>query len=159
MTPETTSAIAALEALDARFDVRRTEPARSAEESAERQGIELHDLVKTIVLRKGSDDYVFVLVPADREIDWPKLRKHLGVSRVSIPPRQEAESVTGYVVGTITPFGAARSLPVVLDSSVAARPLIALGGGAPGVNVHIAPSDLVELLRADVADVTSPTRR
>src|SRR4051794_11925388 len=102
---ESTRAIDALEATGATYDVKRTEPASSAEESAERQGIALHELVKTIVVRRGSDDYVFVLVPADREIDWPKLRKHLGVKRLSIRPREEAERVTGYKVGTITPFG------------------------------------------------------
>ena len=156
---ETTRAIAALEAAGAKFDIKRTEPARSAEESAERQGIELHELVKTIVIRRGDDDYVFVLVPADREIDWPKLRSHLGVKRLSIPPRDEAEKVTGYVVGTITPFGADKQWPAILDQSVADEGRIALGGGAPGVNVHLAPKDLVALLNAEVGDVTSPSQR
>jgi Cys-tRNA(Pro) deacylase len=129
---ETTRAIDALDKARARYEVKRTEPARSAGESAERQGIDLHELVKTIVVRRGADDYVFVLVPADREIDWPKLRKHLGVSRLSIPPRQEAEATTGYVVGTITPFGASRPWPAVLDESVSDVDRIASVAEPPG---------------------------
>ena len=156
---ESTRAIQALEAAGAKFEVKRTAPARSAEESAERQGIDLHELVKTIVILRGEGDYIFVLVPADREIDWPKLRNHLGVKRLSIPPRDEAENVTGYVVGTITPFGAVKPWAVILDQSVAEESRVALGGGAPGVNVHLAPKDLVTLLGAEVGDVTSPSSR
>src|SRR5687768_7297371 len=93
----------------------RTSPASSAEESATLQSIELPQLLKTIVVRRGEEDHVFVLVPGDREIDWKKLRRHLGVSRVSLPAREDAERVTGYGVGTITPFGSATALPIVID--------------------------------------------
>ena len=57
----------------------------SAEEAAEKQGIPLAALLRTIVVRRGDDDYLFVLVPAGRRFDWPPLRAHLGVSRLSLP--------------------------------------------------------------------------
>src|SRR5204862_8149437 len=78
------------------FDVVRTEPPNTAEESAERQGIRLDQLLRTIVVRRGADDYVFVLVPGGRQTDWPKLRAHLGVKRLSLPDRDEAQAATGY---------------------------------------------------------------
>ncbi len=134
----------------------RTEPARSAEESAAFQGIELRALVRTIVLRRGEDDYLFVLVPAGRRIDWPKLRAHLGVSRIALPDADEARAATGYERGTITPFGSARPWPVVLDVAATDVPLIALGGGARGVNIHVAPADLVASFGATIADVSEP---
>lgn len=156
MTPATTPATEAIEAAGVRHRVVRTEPAHSAEESAERQGIELAALLRTIVVRRGEDDYVFVLVPGGRRFDWPKLRALLGVSRLSLPDADEARAATGYARGTITPFGADRAWPVVLDASAMDHAVVAVGGGAPGVNLHLAPPDLVAALRAEVADVTTP---
>ena len=132
-----------------------TEPASSAEESAQFQGIELRQLLRTIVVRRGDDDYLFVLVPGGRRFDWPKLRAHLGVKRMSLPDADEAKAVTGYERGTITPFGATRLWPVVADASIEALDVVAIGGGQRGVNVHIAPTDLVAATKADVVDVTT----
>jgi len=134
----------------------RIEPARSAEEAAERQGIALGALLRTIVVRRGDDDYLFVLVPAGRRFDWPKLRAHLGVSRLSLPDADEARDVTGYVRYTITPFGSTRPWPVIADASIVEQPVVAIGGGAHGVNLHLAPADLIAALGAEVVDVTQP---
>lgn len=151
-----TPALRALKGSGIAFDVVRTVPARSAEESAELQGIPLANLLRTIVVRRGADDYVFVLVPAGRQIDWPKLRAHLGVSRLSLPDQDEARSATGYERGAITPFGSTRPWPVVADASVETLDRVAIGGGARGVNLHVPASDLLRHLQADVADVTRP---
>src|SRR5213594_3301582 len=86
------------------YEVVRTQRARSVEESASLQGIEVGNLLKTLVVRRGRDDYVFVLVPGDRAIDWPKLRSWLRVSRLSLPDADEARAATGYERGAITPF-------------------------------------------------------
>src|SRR6188508_1870395 len=133
---DTTPAIEAAEQAGIAFDVVRTERARSAEESAQLQGIELAALLRTIVVRRGDDDYVFVLVPGGRRFDWPKLRTHLGVKRLSLPDADEAKAVTGYERGTITPFGATRAWPVIADASIDGLPVVAIGGGQRGVNVH-----------------------
>ena len=154
---EDTPAIRAVEATGVPFRVVRTERARSAEESAGFQGIELHQLLRSIVIRRGAGDYVFVLVPGGRTIDWPRLRSHLGVSRLSLPDQDEAKEATGYERGAITPFGSATTWPVVADATVADRDLVAIGGGAHGVNMHLAPDDLIRILDADVADVTRPS--
>jgi Cys-tRNA(Pro)/Cys-tRNA(Cys) deacylase len=132
----------------------RTEAANSAEESAQMQGIPLEALLRTIVVRRGEDDYLFVLVPAGRRFDWPKLRGHLGVTRLSLPDADEAQRVTGYVRYTITPFGSTRAWPVIADASIVDQPVVAIGGGARGVNLHLAPADLVGALGAEVVDVS-----
>ena len=152
----TTPAITALEESGVLFATVRTERAQSAEESAGLQGIELGALLRTIVVRRGDDDYVFVLVPGGRRFDWPKLREMLGVRRLSLPDAAEALAATGYERGAITPFGASRAWPVILDASAAGRERVAIGGGAHGVNLHLDPADLVAALDATVADVTVP---
>ena len=112
-------------------EVVETEPASSAEESALLQGIALHQLLRTIVVRRGKSDYVFVLVPGGRRFDWPKLRAHLGVSRLSLPEADEAKAATGYERGTITPFGSTNAWPVIADASIQALDKVAIGGGRP----------------------------
>jgi Cys-tRNA(Pro)/Cys-tRNA(Cys) deacylase len=131
-----------------------TRPASSVEESAELQGIAVEALVRTLVVRRGDDDYLFVLVPGGRRFDWAKLRTHLGVRRLSLPDADEARRVTGYERGAITPFGASRAWPVILDATALGVPTVAIGGGARGTNLHLAPTDLVRATGATVADVT-----
>lgn len=156
--PETpaTPATAAITVSGVAHRVVTTEPAGSAEESAALQGIPLGALLRTIVVRRGDDDYLFVLVPAGRRFDWPKLRSHLGVTRLSLPDADEAQRVTGYVRYTITPFGSTRAWPVIADAAIVDQPVVAIGGGARGVNLHLAPADLLAALGADLVDVTVP---
>jgi Cys-tRNA(Pro) deacylase len=156
MDDPTNPALSAVAASGVAYEIKRTEPATSAEESAAFQGIELGELLRTIVVRRGEDDYLFVLVPAGRRFDWPKLRAHLGVSRLSLPDADEAQRVTGYVRYTITPFGSTTAWPVLADASIVGQPVVAIGGGARGVNLHLAPADLVAALGAQVVDVTVP---
>jgi Cys-tRNA(Pro)/Cys-tRNA(Cys) deacylase len=151
-----TPALRALSESPLEHEVVRTDRARSAEESARFQGIELGQLLRTIVIRRGEHDYVFVLVPGGRQIDWPKLRAQLGVKRLSLPDAEEARDATGYERGTITPFGSTTAWPVVADAAISALDRVAIGGGAHGVNLHVRGADLVQHLGADVADVTKP---
>ena len=151
----TSPALLAIEEAGVPHRVVRTERAGSAEESAALQGIEVGALLRTIVVRRGDDDYLFVLVPAGRRFDWPRLRAHLGVRRLTLPDADEAREVTGYERYTITPFGATRAWPVILDASALAFEQVSVGGGAFGVNLHLAPADLVRHFGADVVDVST----
>jgi Cys-tRNA(Pro) deacylase len=127
----------------------------SLEEAAEARGVEPRDIIKTLVVRRAEDDYLFVLVPGDREISWPKLRALLGVNRLSMPDADTAREVTGYERGTITPFGSLRPWPVIADQTVPGR-TISIGAGAHGVAATAHGDDVVLALRAKVADVTDP---
>jgi Cys-tRNA(Pro) deacylase len=127
----------------------------SLAEAAERRGIDVSQIVKTLVVRRGELDYVLVLVPGDRVIDWRALRAHLGVSRISLADADEARRVTGYERGTITPFGAPAALPVIADVRVDAPGEVSVGGGAHGVAIHLDGRALVAAVGAAVADVTA----
>ena len=119
-------------------------------------GVEPRDIVKTLVVRRGEGDFLFVLVPGDREISWPRLRALLGVNRLSMPDKGVAKDVTGYERGTITPFGATTAWPVVADASLAGDPerRISMGAGAHGVAVTVPAEETLARLDAQVADVT-----
>ena len=150
----TTPAIAAIQAAGMPHDIVRTKRAGSAEEAAALQGIPLGALLRTIVVRRGEDDYLFVIVPAGRRFDWPRLRAHLGVRRLTLPEADEARDVTGYERYTITPFGSSRPWPVIVDATVLTSPVVSIGGGAFGVSAHLAPADLVTALAAEVVEVS-----
>ncbi|MET0788123.1 MAG: YbaK/EbsC family protein [Cellulomonas sp.] len=148
-------AIAGLEASGIEFEVTRHGPVQSLAEAAEARGIDPAGIVKTIVVRRGDDDFLFVLVPGDRTISWPKLRALLGVARLSMPDADTAKDVTGYVRGTITPFGSLVDWPVVADSRVPVR-TVSIGAGAHGVAANVDGGELVRALGATVSDVTDP---
>ncbi len=149
-----TPALDALAAAGTPHRVVRTERAGSAEEAAALQGIPLGALLRTIVVRRADDDYLFVIVPAGRRFDWPRLRTHLGVRRLTLPEADEARDVTGYERYTITPFGSSRPWPVIVDAAVMTQPVVSIGGGAFGVSAHLAPTDLVTALDAEVVEVS-----
>jgi len=153
----TTRALDALAEAKVAHEVHRHGRVDSLEEAARVRGIDPRQILKTIVVRRADDDFLFVLVPGDRQISWPKLRALLAVSRLSMPDAALAREVTGYERGTITPFGATRAWPVIADSLAILRgETVSIGGGAHGVSVTLNPEDLVFALGARVADVTDP---
>lgn len=129
------------------------EPAESLEEAARLRGVEPADVIKTMVVRRSENDYVFVLVPGNRLIDWPKLRSHLGERRLSLPNAEEAIEATGYAPGTITPLGATTDWPVVADERIGGGE-VSIGAGKGGWSITIEGSALLDLLEAETADVT-----
>ncbi|WP_106323230.1 aminoacyl-tRNA deacylase [Actinoplanes italicus] len=135
------------------FDVVRHGPVNSVAEAAVAQGVEVRDLVKTLVVRRAEGEYLFVLVPGDRAISWPKLRALLGVSRLSMPDAATAKEATGYERGTITPFGSRRPWPVIADETTRGR-TISLGAGERGVGLRVGADAAVKALGGSFADVT-----
>lgn len=148
-------AVAALDSAGVAYRLIRHGPVRSLAEAAAARGVEPVDVVKTLVVRRGEGDFLFVLVPGDRTISWPKLRELLGVSRLSMPDAEAARAATGYERGTITPFGSTTAWPVVADERLAGRE-VTLGAGEHDVAVAVDADAVVAALQATVADVTDP---
>ena len=148
-----TSAVEAVTATGIEHEAVRHGPVNSVTEAAAVQGVEVRDLVKTLVVRRAEDDHLFVLVPGDRTISWPKLRALLGVSRLSMPDAATAKEATGYERGTITPFGSRRPWPVIADESTRGR-TVSLGAGQRGLALRVGADDAVKALGGTFADVT-----
>lgn len=155
MTAEPTPRERALNALTASgidFDFTEHGPVKSLEEAAAARGVTPGDIVKSLVVRMAENDYVFVLVAGDRQISWPKFRAFMGVSRTTMPSADEAFEVTGYVRGTITPFGSLTAWPVIVDAPIAGR-TVSIGAGAHGVAATVQADDMIAALGAQVADI------
>lgn len=148
-------ALSAITATGIAVWITRHGPVSSLEEAAVARGLTAEQVLKSLVVRRGPDDYLFVLVPGRRAISWPKLRAHLGVSRLSMPPADEALAVTGYPRGTITPFGSLHPWPVLADAAIPEGP-VSIGAGAPASAFTVDRDDLWRALSAEVADLTDP---
>jgi Cys-tRNA(Pro)/Cys-tRNA(Cys) deacylase len=129
--------------------------ARSLEEAAELMGITPADIVKSLVVKRSDDTYVFVLVPGGRKISWPKLRGLLGVNKLQLPDASLALAATGYERGTITPLGSTTAWPVVADETIAGR-RVSMGAGEHGRSLFVDADRLIEALDATVADISEP---
>lgn len=149
-----TAATRAADALGLTYEVRVIERARSAEQAAERIGVAPDRLLKTMVVRRADDDYLLVLVPGPAQIDWPKLRSHLGVSRLSMPDADTALQATGYERGTITPLGTSHEWPVVADRSIVGGGTVSIGAGEHGVALLVDADELITAIGAEATSIT-----
>ena len=148
-------ALAAIEATGIPHRVIRHGPVSSLAEAARARGVTPAEVVKTLVVRRGEDDFLFVLVPGDRVISWPKLRNLLGVSRLSMHDAEVARQATGYERGTITPLGSVRPWPVIADERIRGRE-ITLGAGEHGLALAVDADEILRALDASVADISDP---
>jgi Cys-tRNA(Pro)/Cys-tRNA(Cys) deacylase len=137
------------------LDVRVVErpAANSLHEAAALLGLQPHDIVKTLVVKRRGDEYLFALVPGGRKISWPKLRGLVGVNKLSMPDASRALAATGYERGTITPLGSSTPWPVYVDATIVGRE-IAMGSGEHGYSAFVDADALIAAFDATVADIT-----
>ena len=135
-------------------DVRERPAASSLDEAAELLGIPPASIVKTLVVKRSDDTYLFALVPGDRAISWPKLRAVVGVNKLRLPEPELALAATGYERGTIVPIGSTTAWPVYADERLAGE-RIAMGAGAHGFSLFVEADDLISAYGAVVADITA----
>jgi Cys-tRNA(Pro)/Cys-tRNA(Cys) deacylase len=120
-------------------------------QAAEALGIEPARLLKTLTARAG--DVVCVLAPSDREVNLKKLAYAAGAKSAAMLGPAEAERLTGYHVGGISPFGQKRRVRVFIEQSALAFDRIVVNGGRRGLQAELAPADLVRVLDATAAEI------
>ncbi len=137
------------------IEIRERPAARSLFEAAELLGILPSGIVKTLVVKRSDDTYLFALVPGGRSISWPKLRAIVGVNKLRLPEPDLALAATGYERGTIVPIGSTTDWPVFADESIVGQ-RIAMGAGAHGYSLFVDADDLIAAYGATVADISVP---
>jgi Cys-tRNA(Pro)/Cys-tRNA(Cys) deacylase len=105
-------------------------------------------LYKTLVAKVDGELAVFI-IPADQQLDLRSVGK-----RAELAPKAEAERATGYVVGGISPLGQRKPLPTMVDASVYEWETILVSAGRRGLQIELAPSDLIALTGAKVGELT-----
>ena len=99
------------------------------------------------------------VVPVGAQLDLKALAAAMGGKRAAMAEVAAAERATGYVAGGISPVGQRKRLPVVLDASAMSYPTVFCSGGRRGLEIELAPADLVRAANATVASIGSPPRR
>jgi Cys-tRNA(Pro) deacylase len=127
--------------------------ADSLEEAAVLLGISAATIVKTLVVKRHDGNYLFALIPGDRQISWGKLRTVVGVNKLRLPESPLAFEATGYERGTITPLGSSTPWPVYADASIVGR-RIAMGAGDHGLSAWVDADSLIAGFDATVADIS-----
>ena len=94
---------------------------------------------------------VAALVPVDRELDLKRLAAAAGARRAALADPADAERATGYVVGGISPLGGRRPLPTFIDATALEHHTVLVSAGRRGLQLAVAPADLVRLTDAIVA--------
>jgi Cys-tRNA(Pro)/Cys-tRNA(Cys) deacylase len=148
-----TPAIAAVERAGIGYTLHEYELDRRADsfglEAAEKLGLDPARVFKTLVV-SVDDVLAFALVPAHAQLDLHALGK-----RARLADKHQAERVTGSVAGGISPIAARRALPTYLDASALELDTIVVSAGRRGLQLELAPQDLVRLTRAQVTSIAA----
>lgn len=121
-------------------------------QAAEALGIEPARLLKTLMAKAGNE-VICVLAPSDREVNLKKLAAAAKAKSAAMLGAAEAERITGYHVGGISPFGQKKRARVFIEQSALSFPRILCNGGRRGLQVELAPADLVRVLGATAAEI------
>ena len=151
--PET-NAIKRLRAQGVAFDVLEyafTEV--GADLAAEAVGRPLEACCKTLIVEAPGRQFWVVIVPGDQRFDTRKMAAAIGVKQADLADPDEAEKITGYQVGGISPFAMRRHLPTIIEESLLVLDRIMVNGGRRGTLVELATAEVVRLVDAQAADI------
>jgi Cys-tRNA(Pro)/Cys-tRNA(Cys) deacylase len=123
-------------------------------EAADALGLDRDQVFKTLVVVADGKPAV-AIVPVSCQLSLKAAGAALGTKRVEMCDVTLAERTTGYVAGGISPFGQRRRLSTIIDETCELYDEIYVSGGRRGLDIGVAPSDLIALLRATVAAITA----
>ena len=124
-----------------------------ADHAAEATGQPLEAVCKTLIVKTAGLSFYVAIVPGDQRFDTRKMAAAVGEKKADLAEREEAEKITGYQIGGISPFAMRRCLPVIIEESLLALDTIIVNGGRRGVLIELSITDLTRLLNARAADI------
>jgi Cys-tRNA(Pro)/Cys-tRNA(Cys) deacylase len=124
-------------------------------EAVEVLGLDPHAVLKTLVAVVDGADHVVGLVPVCDRLDLKALARAAGGKKAAMADSQDAERLTGYVVGGISPLGQRKRLPIFVAESARHHPSIWISGGRRGLEIELDPTDLVAATRGRFAPIAT----
>jgi Cys-tRNA(Pro) deacylase len=129
-------------------------PVASFEQAAAERNQRPEQIVRSILFQVRDGEFVMVLMAGPAQIDWRKLRQLVKRSRVRMATEDEVFEMTGYKVGTVSPFGVKKQIRVMIDASVLREDEISIGSGIRGVAIIMKSKDVRRALgNVEVVDV------
>jgi Cys-tRNA(Pro) deacylase len=121
--------------------------------AAQLMGVDPHSVIKTLVMMDDQGTPMIVLMHAEKEVSLKELARQIGSRNVSPAAVKDAERITGYSVGGISPFATRRALPVYVQRTILELPYLYINGGRRGFILGMTPDALVDVLGATPVDV------
>ena len=121
-------------------------PVTSFEEAASHRNPRPGQIVRSILFNIRPEEYLMVLVAGPDQIDWKKLRQFVKRSRVRMATEEEVLEVTGYRIGTVSPFGVKNQVQVLIDASVLKEAEVSIGSGVRNMAIIMQSAELRKAL-------------
>jgi Cys-tRNA(Pro) deacylase len=121
--------------------------------AAQLMGVDPHAVIKTLVMTDDRGNPMIVLMHAEKEVSLKELTRQTGAKNVSTAPVRDAERLTGYSVGGISPFATRRPISIYVQRSILELPYLYINGGRRGFILGMTPCTLTEILGATPVDV------
>jgi Cys-tRNA(Pro) deacylase len=121
---------------------RHETPVTSFEQAAADRNQRPEQIVRSILFQVRPEEFVMVLVAGPDQIDWKKLRQLVKRSRVRMATEEEVQEVTGYRIGTVSPFGLRNRVKILIDESVLREEEVSLGSGLRNMAIIMKSADL-----------------
>src|SRR5512138_3080362 len=138
---------------------RHEQPVESLEQAASDRKQRPEQVVRSILFQIRAGEFLMVLVAGPAQVNWKKLRQLVGRSRLRMATEEEVLEVTGYRVGTVSPFGLKNPVRVLIDESVLKEEEVSIGSGVRGVAIIMKSADLRRVLgKAEIVSLTEQPR-
>lgn len=121
-------------------------PIRNLEALLTQQGINPQSVVRSVLFKAGSEQFVLLAVAGGGRADWAVLRQHLNARKCRMAEFDEVQTATGYVVGAVPPIALPSEIKILVDNSVKDYPVVVIGSGVLGYALSLSSQDLITLL-------------
>jgi len=126
-----------------------------ANEASEKLGLAPERVFKTLVVEVDKDNFVVAIVPSNKQLSMKKLAKAVSGKKALMAEAKKVQSMSGYVLGGVSPFGQKKRLITLLDSSASHFDTIYVSGGRRGLEIAISPDSLKQFLNAAIKDIAA----
>lgn len=121
--------------------------------AAKATGVPLEKTIKTLVAELADGSFVLALMPGDQQLSLKLLAKAFSAKRASMADTSDAERLTGYLVGGISPFATRQSMPAAMEQTLLEQDAVVINGGQRGVMIQMAPGDILSALKGRAVDL------
>jgi Cys-tRNA(Pro)/Cys-tRNA(Cys) deacylase len=128
-------------------------PLRSLEQAATERGLEKGQIVRSLLFRLEEQHYILVLVAGPDKVNWPKLRKVLGVRRITTAEDRQVQEVTGYPPGGVSPIGLKQPLRILAARGLEEQEILSIGAGIKNAGIILRTQDLLRAVEVEFADL------
>lgn len=124
-------------------------------EAAEKLNLDANQVYKTLLVELNPKELAVGIIPVNCMLSLKNIAKALGSKSAKMANKDEAQKITGYLLGGISPFGQKKRLRTVLDESAKAFKTIYVSGGRRGLDIEVEVKDIEKLLNSTITDITS----